>query len=249
MKILFAGETWVKHIIHQKGFDTFTNSEFGNDSGWFIGAMEEGNIEVVHLPSHETVDKFPTTLEELQTYDAVILSDVGSNSLLLSTNTFTHGVVQPNRLELIKEYVKKGGSFAMIGGYMSFQGIDCKGRYKDTPIEEILPVDLYDFDDRSEHPEGITIDIVKPDHPILEGIPSEWPHFLGYNKLKAKSDAIVLAKHQENPFISVMEYGKGRTLAFASDCAPHWGPKEFIEWEYYNKFWINAVNWLTKNNR
>src|SRR5690625_6905824 len=87
MKILFAGETWVKHIIHQKGFDTFTNSEYGEDVGWFRDAMKAGNIEMDHVPSHAVGDMFPTTLEELQEYDAVILSDVGSNSMLLSVNT------------------------------------------------------------------------------------------------------------------------------------------------------------------
>ncbi|MEI3607408.1 glutamine amidotransferase [Pseudogracilibacillus sp. SE30717A] len=246
MKILIAGETWIKHIIHVKGFDSFTNSEYGEGIGWFREAMKSGNIDMVHVPSHDVAEKFPSTLEELKQYDAVILSDVGSNTILMNINTFTHSTVQPNRLNLIKEYVEDGGAFAMIGGYMSFQGIDCKGQYKDTAIEEILPVNLMSTDDRSEHPEGVNFEVVQPDHPILKGIPSEWPHFLGYNRLEAKENAEVLAEHNGNAFISVMEYEKGRTLAFASDCAPHWGPKEFVEWEYYNTFWVNVVKWLAK---
>lgn len=246
MKVLFAGETWTKHIIHVKGFDSFTTSEYGEGISWFRDAMKSGDIDMTHIPTHEVAEKFPSTLEELQEYDAVILSDVGSNTILMNINTFTHSKVQPNRLNVIRDYVKAGGGFAMIGGYMSFQGIDCKGQYKDTAIEEILPVDLMTTDDRSEHPEGVHPTIVKADHPILNGIPEEWPHFLGYNRLTAKPDATVLAEHNDYAFISTREYEKGRTFAFASDLAPHWGPPEFVNWEYYNAFWINVVKWLGK---
>ncbi len=247
MKVLIAGETWIKHIIHVKGFDSFTNSEYGEGIGWFREAMKSGDIEMTHIASHDVAEKFPSTVEELQKYDAVILSDVGSNTILMNINTFTHSAVQPNRLNVIKEYVEAGGGFAMIGGYMSFQGIDCRGQYKDTAIEEILPVNLMSTDDRSEHPEGVHFEIIQPDHPILNGIPNEWPHFLGYNRLKAKEGADVIAEHNGHAFISTIQYGKGRTFAFASDCAPHWGPKEFVEWEHYNAFWVNVVKWLAKD--
>lgn len=244
MKVLVAGETWTKHIIHIKGFDSFTSSEYGEGISWFKNAMESADIELTHVPSHQVAESFPSTLEELKQYDVVIFSDIGSNSVLLPINTFTNGIIQPNRLNLIKEYVNDGGNFAMIGGYMSFQGIDCKGQYKDTAIEEILPVELYATDDRSEHPEGIHMEIMQPDHPIFNGITGNWPHFLGYNKLTSKPGATVIAEHNGNAFISAHEYGAGKTFAFASDFAPHWGPKEFVEWEHYNTFWVNIVKWL-----
>jgi uncharacterized membrane protein len=40
--------------------------------------------------------------------------------------------------------------------------------------------------------------------------------------------------------------GAGRTLAFASDCAPHWGSPEFVAWEGYGPFWRRAVHWLAR---
>jgi uncharacterized membrane protein len=246
MKILVAGESWVKHIIHVKGFDSFTNSEYEEGIRWFQGAMESSGIEMDFLPSHEAVNKFPTDISELEKYDAVILSDIGSNSLLLSTTTFSQSKVVPNRLQLIKDYVSQGGGFAMIGGYMSFQGIDGKARYKDTPIEDVLPVTMCYHDDRLEAPEGVHIEIVDKEHPILKGIDDEWPHFLGYNKLTAKAEATVIASHDDHAFIAVQEYEKGRTLSFASDFAPHWGPKEFVEWKHYNTFWVNSVKWLAR---
>lgn len=249
MKILVAGESWIKQTTHIKGFDKFTHSEYGEGIEWFRNAMKTSGIDMTFLPNHYASDQFPTTLEELQLYDLVLLSDIGKNTLLLSMDTFNRSVVRPNRLNLIRDYVKNGGSFAMIGGYMSFQGIDCKGGYKNTAIEEILPVELYPTDDRSENPEGAHIVITQPNHPLLRGITGEWPHFLGYNKLKAKNDATVIAEHDGHVFIATGTYGKGRTLAFASDFAPHWGPKEFVEWEHYNTFWVNAVNWLGSDKK
>ncbi|WP_280771761.1 glutamine amidotransferase [Salipaludibacillus daqingensis] len=245
MKILFCGESWVKHIIHTKGFDSFTNTEYEEGIQWFAEAMKVAGIEMDFLPGHLTPDHFPVKLEELQAYDAVFLSDIGSNSLLLSNQTFAKSEVAVNRLDLIKQYVEQGGGFAMIGGYLTFQGIDAKARYKDTSVEDILPVTMMPYDDRYEAPEGLHVQINNSDHPIFKGIDEEWPHFLGYNKVYGDEDAEVLAEHNKYAFIAVKEVGKGRTFSFASDLAPHWGPPEFINWKHYNTFWGNVVKWLS----
>jgi uncharacterized membrane protein len=245
-KILIAGESWMSHTIHVKGFDSFTTSVYEEGVEYIKSALEEGGYEVDFLPNHLAADKFPTTLEELNQYEAVILSDIGSNTLLLPKSVFTQGKKLPNRLELVKEYVEKGGSFLMIGGYMSFTGIDAKTRYGETAVKDILPIRMLDTDDRVEAPQGFHPQVVK-EHEILDGIAKEWPHFLGYNKTIALEDrGEHLVTIDGDPFISVMEYGKGRTAIFTSDCAPHWGPVEFLNWEYYNKLWINILNWMTR---
>ena len=41
-------------------------------------------------------------------------------------------------LPRIEEYVKRGGSFVMIGGDRSFG----EGRYTGTPIEDVLPMKI-----------------------------------------------------------------------------------------------------------
>jgi len=245
-KILIAGESWMSHTIHVKGFDSFTTSVYEEGVEYIKKALEEGGYEVDFLPNHLAADKFPTTLEELNQYEAVILSDIGSNTLLLPKSVFTQGKKLPNRLELVKEYVEKGGSFLMVGGYMSFTGIDAKTRYGETAVKDILPIKMLDTDDRVEAPQGFHPQVVK-EHEILNGIPKEWPHFLGYNKTIALEDkGEHLVTIDGDPFIFVMECGKGRTAIFTSDCAPHWGPVEFLNWEYYNKLWINILNWMTR---
>jgi hypothetical protein len=72
---------------------------------------------------------------------------------------------------------------------MSFQGINGAARYRGTPVEEVLPVELEAGDDRVEVPQGFLAAIVANDHPILSGIPGDWPPLLGYNRLRVKADS------------------------------------------------------------
>lgn len=246
MRVLFAGESWVIHSTHMKGFDQFTETKYGEGGSWLIKALEEAGIEVNYMPCHIAANEFPTSLEELKKYDAVILSDIGSNTLLLTEGVFSRGERMPNRLKLIKDYVEEGGGFAMMGGYMTFQGIDAKANYANTAIAEILPVKMMKTDDRCEAPEGVYPEIVAENHPILQNISKEWPHFLGYNMLFEIDPAHVIARCNEHIFMAAQEYGKGRTFVFASDISPHWGSPEFLAWESYNTLFSNIAKWLVK---
>lgn len=245
-KILIGGESWVKHISHIKGLDIFTSCHYETGVTWIKEALEKKGFEVRHMPGHEVPDMFPRTPEELAKYDVVVLSDVGANSLLLSDATFTQGKASPDRTESIKAYVENGGGFCMIGGYLSFSGIDAKARYSRTAINDILPVKILDRDDRVEKPAGITPKVVKADHPVFKGIAGDWPHFLGYNELEMRPEGELLATAGTDPFIAVRSVGKGRTAAFASDAAPHWGPTEFVTWKHYGDFWGNLFGWLAQ---
>lgn len=151
-----------------------------------------------------------------------------------------------NRLKVTRDYVEQGGGFCMIGGYMTFQGMEAKGKWKDTVIENILPIELLRGDDRTEVPEGADLSCVPDSHPVLAGLPKTWPYILGYNKLIARPDSKVLVEYEGDPIISIREYGRGRTMAYAMDCAPHWAPAAMYEWEYYPKLWDNIVSWLAK---
>jgi uncharacterized membrane protein len=174
----------------------------------------------------------------------IILSDIGSNTLLLPSPTFTRSIKKPNRCNLLRDYVLEGGSLLMVGGYMTFSGIDAKGKWQDTAVQEVLPVQILNIDDRMEHCEGVLPE-VSCEHEALKGIPKKWPNMLGYNRTIAKSEAIVPVTIEGDPLIAFAAYGKGRSAVFTSDCAPHWAPPEFVEWEYYNKMWQGIVNWLT----
>lgn len=244
LNILLAGESWMKHTIHVKGFDSFTTSEYEEGVYWLREALETEGHNFNFMPGHLVAEQFPHTIEELKQYDVIIISDIGANSFLLSNHTFSESKVGPNRLQLLHDYVEQGGGLLMVGGYLTFQGIDAKARYKGTPIERCLPVDMLVNDDRVELPEGTTPIVEQSNHAILKDIPKEWPPFLGYNRLIAKPDADVLVYANDDPFLSVTSYGKGRSAAFASDCSPHWATPTFLEWEGYGKLWNQTVEWL-----
>jgi len=248
MRVLLVGETWIVHSIHMKGFDQFHQTSFGEGASFFKKAMAKKNVEVVHIANHNAFNDFPYTLEEMDKYDCIIFSDVGSNTILLPDEVFMQGRKMPNRLNLVREYVNNGGAFLMIGGYMAFSGIDGKSRYEQTAIGEILPVDCLGKDDRAERPEGVVPVIVNPNHEVMKGITTEWSHFLGYNKtiLKKEADLIATIGVDKDPFIAVRNYGKGKTAAFTSDFAPHWGPEKFIESDYYGEFFFNLLNYIAK---
>lgn len=243
-KILFIGETWIKHIIHQKGYDTFTSTHYEFGAEKLFEALEQHDI--THIPAHAVGEMFPKSIDVLSAYDVVMVSDVGANSFLLPNEVFLEGKTVTNPLEMIKEYVRNGGSFLMIGGYMSFTGIDSKGRYGKSPLKELLPVHCLDFDDRVEKPEGINPKVSESNHEIFENMPTDWPVFLGYNETVAKDSSQVLATIGEHPFIAYQVFGSGKSMVFTSDCAPHWGSHEFMSWTGFRMFWNNLVDFLEK---
>ena len=242
-KILIAGESWMTHSTHVKGFDTFSTSEYNEGVRWMRAAFEEAGYEVTFLPNHFAPTQFPNTAQELSQYSAIVLSDIGTNTLLLHPDTFARSVRTPNRLEAIREYVLNGGGLIFVGGYMTFNGIDGKGRWGGTAVEDVLPVTMIPGDDREERPEGIFPTILTPEHPVLAGITGEWPFFLGYNKCLVKEGAALLATFNKDPFIALGEFGQGRSIAFTTDCSPHWGPYEFVNWVHYNRLWSQMARW------
>jgi uncharacterized membrane protein len=209
---------------------------------------KNARYQVSYLAGWDVLARFPETPERLKQHDIIILSDVDSDSLVLypmeRANRFPMG---PNRLKLIREFVRQGGALWMIGGYYSFTGRQNLGNYSGTPVEEALPVKCLDRnDDRLECPEGVTVEVTAPGHIVMRNI--SWtpgPMFTGYNRLEPKPESEVLARFKEtgDPLLAVWHYGKGRAMALASDISPHWGAG-FQQWEYFGQFLDQAVEWL-----
>ena len=244
IRVLIAGESWMTAATHFKGWDFFSSATFHTGVEHLRRALERQRIEVVYMPSHEAATAFPLSLDDLRPYQVVVLSDIGANTILLHPNTWLHGQTMPNRLRLLAEYVRRGGGLAMAGGYFSFQGIYGAARYHGTAVEDVLPVDISEYDDRVEVPEGFAPRIVEATHPIVRGVPPEWPLLLGYNAVREKKDAKVLAAHDKHPILAVRHVGAGRSLAWTSDVGPHWCPEPFVAWRGYEMLWGQAMRWL-----
>lgn len=248
-KVLLVGESWVSSSTHHKGFDQFGSVTFHTGHKRFMTSMNAAGYDVTHMPAHEAASEFPTTLKGLSAYDVIMLSDIGANTLLLHPDVWLRGERVPNRINLIAEWTQRGGGLIMIGGYLSFQGIDGKARWHNTRVETALPVTCLTCDDRVEIPEGCVPVVNQADHPILAGISIDWPYLLGVNEVVLKSDPAVdlilsLPGEQRGlPLLATGGYGTGRTLAWTSDMSEHWLPPAFLAWDGYDRLFGNMVAW------
>ena len=195
--------------------------------------------------------------EQLRTFDAVIFVN------------FAYGPYRALEIDRylpnLRDYVRNGGAFAMLGGDQSFG----EGRYGETPLGEVLPVAVIDGAGASEEelrprltPEGRR-------HPVTSLAPGEaandatWaalPPVPGINltrPLAAGSGAAVLLEApsilvggRPAPVVAVREVGAGRTLAVTTDASWFWG---FLAAESgqgnraYQRFWSSALRWLVRD--
>jgi uncharacterized membrane protein len=243
MRVLIAGETWSTHKIEIKGFAAYTTSAYDVGLREWAEALRSAGHQVTHIANHEAIEIFPWTLKDFQAHDVVVLSDIPADTIQLHPRVFDHGERTPDRLRVLADFANSGGGVLMVGGYMSFSGIEGKAHYQATAVADVLPVTMMVGDDRIERPEGVN-PVAQAEHPVLRDIPAEWPYFLGYNRLKAKPDATVVMTVDDDPFLVVGTAGSGRAAAFASDCSPHWGSPEFLAWPHYGRFWGQLIEWL-----
>lgn len=242
-KALLLGESWMTHMIHQKGFDSFTTTEYVEGGQEFAAALRSGGWSVTHIPAHAIEAQFPATDEALAEYDVVVISDVGANTFHLSRAVFARSESEPNKLARIRAYVENGGGLLMVGGYLSFSGVDAKASYATSAIGDILPVRVLEVDDRAEHPEGTSIQVLTPDHSALGGVGIDWPAVLGYNRTQPRPDAEILVTANGDPLVAVRQVGAGRSAVFTSDMSPHWAPPPFMEWAGYAPLWCALATW------
>jgi uncharacterized membrane protein len=132
----------------------------------------------------------------------------------------------------------------MVGGYLTFAGIEGKARWAGTPVEDALPVTIARDDDRVESPAGVSPLVRQLDHRIVSGLPPTWPGLLGYNRVAPRDDADVVVTVGDDPLIVTGACGDGRGAVFTSDCGPHWCPPPFVEWAGYAPMWQQLVAWV-----
>lgn len=241
--VLLAGESWSTTAIHTKGFDSFLTSSYEEGGDDFIAALERGGHTVDFMPNHVASDRFPATVAELDAYDVVVLSDIGANTLLLPPRVFARGEAVPDRLAVLADWVRAGGALLMVGGYLSFQGIEAKANYRATALADVLPVHLEVGDDREETPQGVQPRVVAR-HPAVARVPAELPAILGYQRFRMRPATETLIAVDGRPLLVVGAAGAGRVAAFASDMGPHWLPPRFLAWDGFDPLWQDMIAWL-----
>ena len=88
LKVLFIGESWHIHMIHSKGYDSFTSSKYEEGATWLLQCLKNSQVDVTYMPAHTVQIAFPEDVAQLEQYDAIVISDIGSNTFLLQNDTF-----------------------------------------------------------------------------------------------------------------------------------------------------------------
>lgn len=169
-------------------------------------------------------------------------------------------------LPRIRDYVLRGGSFAMIGGPLSFSAAG----YAETPIAEILPVGVLPRGTPSSA--AITTDRFHPviaadaaRHPILALLPDPranaeaWAALApleGLNVVTGIRPGAQLLLHHPTlrdrsggplPVLVTGVVGRGRVLTLMTDTSWRWGMTTGGlrgDASAYERFWDRALRWL-----
>src|SRR5688500_20119200 len=80
-KVLLVGESWVSAATHYKGFDQLGSVTFHLGAEPLVKALKGSESDLTYMPAHEAVEQFPFDIAGLDGHRAIILSEIGANSV------------------------------------------------------------------------------------------------------------------------------------------------------------------------
>lgn len=229
-----------------KGLETI------NYGKWLKDALEsDGRHRVDSIPTWDFYKMAPGEYETvLSENDLVIFSDVELKNFQLNPGFFNHKLFGtriltfPDRVRLTVEAVEDGKRMMFLGGWLSFSGELGKGGWNRSRLKEILPVTCLETEDLVESTEGFTAALTSDGETRFRDFDfDDFPPILGYNKTLPRKGCEVLVEVNgtSDPLVALGSFGKGKTLAYTSDPAPHWGCN-FVFWDEYANFWLTCLN-------
>jgi uncharacterized membrane protein len=189
--------------------------------------------------------------EELKNFDVVVFDDFSHRSYFNALY-----------LEKVRDFVREGGGFAMLGGIRSFDS----GGYGESPLRDVLPVELATKGDYQMATRlRATLTAAGKTHPVTRLLPDPktneeaWkrmPPMTSINRaLRGNGETLLLAAPDGAtggfPLLTVGRFGKGRTLAVMSDDFWRWnfvavGEKESPQ--HHLKLVRQAARWLAQES-
>ncbi len=210
-----------------------------------IATSHDIHVEGVVIKAAAQGDRGDLSDEELAPgrYNAYVLGDLPANHLTAKQQ------------RLLAEAVRKGAGLMMLGGRASFG----EGRWADTPLADILPVQIHAGDGRNEPPEGLKF------VPNPRGL-SSYLLQVGANKTETariwdmmkpilatnrfsdvKPGADILAETPapaSEPLLVSMNVGNGRSIAYGGDTWIWYRASEESRLAH-RKFWRQVLFWLS----
>lgn len=91
--------------------------------------------------------------------------------------------------------------------------------------------------------------VLNSNHQILNGVlvDGKLPNLFGYVGSSPKETSrVILKSDEEDPILSVWQYGLGKAVAWNSDISGKWS-KNYINWDKNTKLWQNIINWTVES--
>ena len=194
---------------------------------------------------------YPSRADDLFAYDAIVLANVEARQLTRQQQ------------ELTRDFVGKRGGGLLILGARTF----VKPGLTDTPLEEVIPLQLVDRGDtdavlRASASRGMNHVGLTPAgeaHPVMQlGSTSDETH-KRWDATPALASTVPLGGPRPGanvlamsggpggvprPLIAVQRYGEGRSLIFAGEGAWRWRMLLPSTDRSYDTFWRQALRWL-----
>jgi hypothetical protein len=207
----------------------------------------ESDIEYAEM-DRTAISHFPTSKEELRSYDVILFGDV---------NPF---YLNENQLRNLADFVvDRGGGLALLAG-PRFMPI----AYRESPLETVIPIDF------SGAQSGVpTRDPVRPSltiqgksNPIFrlgkddaesqqiwDGLPG---HYWFFDAPQRKPGALPLAVHPTRtgdqgplPVILLQQVGAGKSLMLCFDSTWRW--RDRVGDIYFSRFWVQTIRYLSRS--
>ena len=242
------------------GFEhSFLKRTWSSDPGLEVdsvvrkGKNEEGSdtfyVQAARSRSDALTSGYPPNAEQLFVYDALVLANVDGDQL------------SRRQLEATRDFVAKRGGGLLVLGAQSFLR---RGLF-DTPIEEVLPLELNDrlggvvtaggvrgrnrvalTEAGEAHPImqlAATVDATRKRWDAVPALASIAP--LGGPRPGASVLAVTSgAGGAARALIAVQRYGEGRSLVFTGEAAWRWRMMLPAADRSYDTFWRQAVRWV-----
>src|SRR5581483_11266275 len=195
-------------------------------------------------PNGELKDGFPTKVDDLFMYQAIILGTI-------EANYFT-----PAQQDLIQQFVdRRGGGLLFLGGRVSL----ADGGYEKQPFADLLPVRLPDHK-TTFHRDPATAELTAAGRDSLitriednpDANAERWkklPYLMDFQEAgQPKPGALVLANMKVSgntlPLLITQKYGRGRTAVFATGGDWRWQMLQPVTDLSHEIFWRQLMRWL-----
>lgn len=195
-------------------------------------------------PPGELKDGFPTKVDDLFNYQAIILGTIEANYFTTAQQ------------DLIQQFVdRRGGGLLFLGGHVSL----ADGGYEKEPFADLLPVRLPDHKS-TFHRDPATAQLTPAGRDSLitriEDNPQanveRWkklPYLMDFQEAgQPKPGALVLAEMVASghtlPLLITQKYGRGRTAVFATGGDWRWQMLQPVQDMSHEIFWRQLMRWL-----